>query len=413
MLFRKESVKAQQNRLTGKVILLQPLPVYAICTITSVFFALVVMYISQSHYSRKENVAGYLLPAKGVVKVYSDRVGVVGTLFIKEGEYVQQGQPLVKIRNSRSLLTGIELSTALSKKLIGQIASYKQELKATLIMYKKDASRITEQINQFKDSLSSLQRAKLISEKRLLIKKNQYNNNKVLSKKGYVSPTQLSVIQDEYLELLEENEIFDKDLSSLLYEISTLESEKSILPEKKILKKVFIERLILELQAQLVELKNQFEFIKKAPESGIITAIRPTLGMHIDLNEPILSILPIDSPLEIELLLPTRSAGFVQIGDPVKIRFDAFPYQKFGLVQGEVINVDKALILPRDKKLPVEIGEPIYRVRAKLKQQSITAYGETFSFKAGMIANVDIVLDERSLLDWLLDPIYIIKGNIE
>ncbi|MFA0016719.1 HlyD family efflux transporter periplasmic adaptor subunit, partial [Vibrio lentus] len=202
------------------------------------------------------------------------------------------------------------------------------------------------------------------------------------------------------------------DISSISLEISTLKSDKIALPDLNTLKQVAIQRQISKLKEQLIELDNQYEFVKNAPESGVVTAIQPTVGTQIDTDTPILSIIPDNSPLEIELLLPTRSAGFVQLGDLVKIRFHAFPYQKFGLAHGKVINIDQALILPTDTILPVKIEEAIYRVRVSLNKQEISAYGKSFPLKVGMLADADIILEKRTLLEWLLDPIYAIRGKI-
>lgn len=112
------------------------------------------------------------------------------------------------------------------------------------------------------------------------------------------------------------------------------------------------------------------------------------------------------------MLLPTRSAGFVQKGDAVNIRFDTFPYQKFGLMTGAITNVDKALILESDKNLPIQIDQAMYRVTASLPAQFMKAYGEQFPLKTGMLVEADIILETRTLLEWLLDPIYAIQGKL-
>ncbi|WP_155487683.1 HlyD family efflux transporter periplasmic adaptor subunit, partial [Vibrio harveyi] len=192
---------------------------------------------------------------------------------------------------------------------------------------------------------------------------------------------------------------------------SIKESEKNSLPENLQLKLTTIERQISSINTQLYELNNQYEFIKKAPESGIVTAIQSYVGSNINLKTPLLSIIPKDSPLELEMLLPTRSSGFVQVGDHVNIRFDAFPYQKFGMVKGTIISVDKALLLPSDKALPFAVNEAMYQVRAELDNQTVLAYGKSYPLKVGMIADADIILEKRSLLDWLLEPLYSVKGR--
>nr|PMK09697.1 hypothetical protein BCU10_20045 [Vibrio splendidus] len=222
----------------------------------------------------------------------------------------------------------------------------------------------------------------------------------------------MAAVHEEYLEALESSDRLEKELASVLVEIDALQSARVLLPEQRFLKKTTIERGISQLETRRIELDNEYEFVITAPESGMVTAIQPSVGSYLTTDTIILNIIPQNSPLEMELLLPTRSAGFVQLGDEVRIRFDAFPYQKFGLVKGQVTNIDQALVLPSDKVFPIKTTEAMYRVRAKLATQAITAYGKQFPLKVGMIAEADIIQEKRSLLEWLLDPIYAIKGKL-
>ncbi|MDW1575732.1 HlyD family efflux transporter periplasmic adaptor subunit [Vibrio sp. Vb2880] len=412
MLFRDEVVKSKRTRITGNIIIVQPISIYTSSLMIFLIFILVVMFLTHSEYSRKEKVKGYLIPEKGLVKVFSDREGVVDELYVQEAEYVTAGQPLIKVRNSQSLATGMELSDALSKEIGKQISTLRVELKTREKIFGNERLRIERQIVQLNQSLSSVKKARATNKRRLTIKEEQYLKNLKLFKKRYISDTQLSMFQEEYLETKETNDRFEREIAITMVDLSKLESELESLPEKMLIKKALLERQISELETRQYELENQYEFVKMAPESGVVTAIHPSLGMRINNQSPILSIIPENSSLEIELLLPTRSAGFVQNGDIVQVRFDAFPYQKFGLITGAVVNMDKALILPTDKVLPVKINEAVYRVRAKINQQSVTAYGKEFPLKVGMIADADIILEKRTLLEWLLDPIYALKGQL-
>ncbi|MEZ8942295.1 HlyD family secretion protein [Vibrio alginolyticus] len=405
-------IEAHKSRLTGEVIISTPLSITLCTLIIIVLFALGIFYFSQSHYSRKETVRGYTVPQKGLVKVYSNRTGIIETLFVDEGDYVIQGSPLARIRNSQSLSTGGELSVALSDELTIQIDSLKEELELVNKMHEKDMQRIKGNLHQLNIILSTIQEEKETSNIKLNLKKEKYENNKRLYVNGYISSSQLSIFHEEYLTTLSENNKLDRELASILSQIHSLKSEKMSLPEKNKIKIIEISRNISSLNVQKLKLNSQYEFIKKAPEAGTVTAIQPTPGTQLNTNTPILSIIPYNSPLEIELLLPTRAAGFVQIDDLVKVRFDAFPYQKFGLLIGKVINIDKALILPSDKAVPLNIDEPMYRVRAKLEEQSISAYGKKFPLKVGMIAEADIILEQRSLLDWILEPILAVRGKL-
>jgi membrane fusion protein len=113
-----------------------------------------------------------------------------------------------------------------------------------------------------------------------------------------------------------------------------------------------------------------------------------------------------------ELLIPTRSSGFIKVGQSVKLRFEAFPYQRFGGVEGYISTIDKSLIINGEIPLPLELNEPVYRVRVKLLDQMVSAYGEEFPLRSGMLLEANIVLDKRSLFEWITDPIASIKGNL-
>ena len=110
--------------------------------------------------------------------------------------------------------------------------------------------------------------------------------------------------------------------------------------------------------------------------------------------------------------MPTRAFGFVQPGQQTRIRFDAFPYQRFGLFEGEVIRAASAILTPGEVEMPINIQEPVYRVEVTLGEQEIRAYGNHVPLQAGMTLSADIVLEERSLISWLFEPILSLQGRV-
>lgn len=412
MQFRSEVISAQKNRLTGKIIISQKLSSYLLYISIFIIFLLLIIYLTQCSFSRKETVRGYLLPSKGVIKVVSSRKGVLEEVLVHDGSLVEKDKPLARIRDSQGVTGGIEVSTALKQELEKQIKEFSEESNIQDVLFQKEEQRINTQLSQLNQRLKAIEKAKVTSMLRLKLKEQQYAKNKNLHEKGFLSSTELASVYEEYLDAQESIDHLEKELASARADINNLNSSRIILPEQHNLKKITFERGISQLQTQLIELNNNYEFVITAPETGTVTAIQPSEGSHLSTNTQILSIIPKNSPLEMELLLPTRSAGFVQFGDEVRIRFDAFPYQKFGLVKGKVINIDKALILPSDKVFPIKISEAMYRVRVTISTQEIQAYGKKFPLKVGMLAEADIIQEKRSLLEWLLDPIYAIKGKL-
>lgn len=411
-MFRKEVFEAKNKRLFGSVIITQPTSIYLGVVSFVVLFVVVSFYLSHYHYARKETVKGYLNPQSGVVRVYLHRSGVIGDLFVEEGTKVRTGDRLAKIVNSQSLASGSELSEELSLELEVQKSILKDELKALNILKENDFNILREQVSKLKESHSILKNMRETIVDKYSFKKESYLSGKNLFEKGYLSKNSLFSLKEDYFDAKESVERIKNDISKLELDIYKYQSKILSHPNDWKLKLSSIKRNISVINSQILEIESRHEFIEKAPESGVVTSIQANVGSKLDFDTPLLSIIPIDSPLEMVMLIPTRSSGFIKVGDDVNIRFDAFPYQKFGMLKAKVVKIDKDLLLPKDAKVPVTVFEATYQVRAKLSQQFITAYGKKFPLKVGMIGEADIILENRSLLDWLLEPIYSIKGKL-
>lgn len=411
-MFRKEAIEAKRNKLTGNVIIVQPLSLQLICIIIFIIIILVLSLLFNSSYTRKETVKGYVVPQNGVIKIYPLREGIISEIYVSEGSKVNGGDDIIRISNRQNLSNGLELTSAMKNELESQIKSLTSELDLIKKINKKEMVSIEKQMSELRNSYNSIKNAKLNIKERVLIKKEIYDRNRELYKKGFISNSHLVGVKDEYLVALQAYDLLEKDENDISLEISRLSSEKLTLPENKSIKEIRINRQISNISSQIIGLNSQLEVVQKAPSSGIITTIQPTIGSKVNSNTPVLSIIPDNSTLEVELLLPTRSAGFVQLGNEVNVRFDAFPYQKFGLVSGKVSKVDRDIILPQEQKLPININQPMYRVRATINKNNVTAYGNKFPIKIGMLVDADISLEKRTLLEWFLEPLYSFRGRL-
>ena len=93
----------------------------------------------------------------------------------------------------------------------------------------------------------------------------------------------------------------------------------------------------------------------------------------------------------------------------MSLRLAAFPYQKFGSIGAVVQEVAASSNLPDGA---ASYTEQFYRVTAVLESQNVMAYGRQQSLLPGMTLEADISLDHRSLLEWLLEPLFSIKGRL-
>jgi membrane fusion protein len=90
--------------------------------------------------------------------------------------------------------------------------------------------------------------------------------------------------------------------------------------------------------------------------------------------------------------------------------YEAFPYQRFGVGRAQVEAVSRTVLAPDEIAIPgLRLGEPVFRVRAALERDTVDAYGERIALQPGMLLRADIVIDRRSLLQWLFDPILAVR----
>ena len=104
-----------------------------------------------------------------------------------------------------------------------------------------------------------------------------------------------------------------------------------------------------------------------------------------------------------------RSSNYFQ-GQNTRLRYHAFPYQRFGIAQGQIKLVSTHVILPSETDIPGIITVPSYRVVVSLESQTISAYGREMPLRSGMKLDADIVIEQRSLIRWLFDPIFSLQG---
>ena len=135
-------------------------------------------------------------------------------------------------------------------------------------------------------------------------------------------------------------------------------------------------------------------------------------GQSVSPQKSLLTIIPNDTELYAELFLPSRAIGFINVGQQVLLRFDAFPYQRFGLYEGTVEQVAQAVINPDEAEIPLPTPDPVYRVKVSLSSQFVKTYGKSLSLQAGMSLTADIILEERTLGEWLFAPIYSLRGKL-
>ena len=159
------------------------------------------------------------------------------------------------------------------------------------------------------------------------------------------------------------------------------------------------------LKAQASQLRGAQAYVLTAPVDGLVTALQSGVGRTVDATLPLMTVVPRDAPVHAELYAPSRAIGFVKPGQEVRLLYDALPYERYGSFRGRVQTISRVALDPREIAAPLRAEEPVYRVSVVPEHQVVSAYGEHVRLQPGMTLAANIVLERRSFLDWLLEPL--------
>ena len=145
----------------------------------------------------------------------------------------------------------------------------------------------------------------------------------------------------------------------------------------------------------------------RAPTAGVVKDLSTTSrGAVVAAGALLMNIVPRDEPLQAEVLLRNEDVGFITLGQPVKIKVAAYPFQKYGLLDGKVALVSADAADP--KQQPVQ-GQPLLTYRAIIKLSGTALLsartGERLRLSPGMLVTAEIQQGRRTVMEYLLSPV--------
>jgi membrane fusion protein len=408
-LFRQEAVEFQAQRQWGEVIILQPLSSRILFWAILAVIALVVTFLTLAQYARKETVTGYLAPTAGVVRVVAPRPGTISAVHVVEGEMVDAGQTLLTIAVDQTMADGKNVDAAVLDYLNRQRVLLTEQMALLEKRAEAEGARLTTQISGIGREIVHLDGQITVQRERVELLGGLASSIKGLRTNGYVSDTEYKRRREIHLEQRQNLGALNQQLDARQVQLNEARSTLEQLPAVTAEKIQNVRSQLLEIEQRIAEIDGRRAYVVRAPVAGRVATLQAILGHAPDPRQVQLSILPNESLWQAELFVPTRAIGFVRPGQDVRILYDAFPYQRFGVYGGRVIQVAQTILTSGDASGPVTLKEPSYKVTVALNRQDITAYGEVMPLQADMLLKADIILERRPIILWLLDPILSVR----
>lgn len=414
-LFRIESLEPQRQKQYGSILLVRPFS-FAVMTVFFVAVATgIILFFIFFGFSRKEQVFGVLVPEQGLIRVYTPQSGIVLEKKVRNGQTVAAGDILFVLSGERSSVSKGDTQGAIAQALNLRKSKLQIDLEQQRLQVGQEQAGLHKRRQDLLAQIEQINAELALQGKRLQMAEVTAKRFEDLKKSNFVSDAQ---VQDKLGEVIDHQgrmRNLERSRASLQMDLSNLDAELQSGPVKARREALALERGIVEVEQNIVQNEALRQTVVRAPMGGMINAINGEVGQLLNPNQVLASIVPSEGQLAAELYAPTRAIGFVKPGTPVLIRYQAFPYQKFGQYSGVVSEISDVAVAPSEIALPFAHGtgtDPLYRIRVRLNQHAIKAYGHTERLKSGMQLDASLVLEYRKLYEWVVDPVYSITGRM-
>lgn len=416
-LFRQKAIDFASTKRYGNVILTS----YRSQRLLAIFFTALVLAIVAFFIflttSRKADVSGVLLPSEGLIRVHAGQAGIVTRLQVSEGQQVKPGDVLFVLSNERHTANMRSAESTVFALLESRRDSYRDE---SLQMRRQSGQRVDaaqRRATALLEEGARLDAQIVLQQSRVTLAMQSFGRFRDLHATSYISAAQLEEKEGELLEQRQRLAELERLKGINERDHGSAEAEFRDLVFQAQRDEAALRRNALVIQQDLAESEARREIHVVAPAAGTVTAIAAEIGKPVAADATLASVLPAGSELEAEIYAPSRSVGFIKPGMKVLLRYQAYPYQKFGQQEATVHEIAgtsmpaQELTLPGAATAANQSSEPLYRIRLTLKRQTVLAYGKPAELKAGMLLEASIILEHRRLYEWVLEPLFSISGR--
>jgi len=412
-LFRKQAIKSLSKKTPGRPICLMPQPWLWLNGLLVILFLAAAFFIGHTEYPRKESVRGWLVSRSGIVRVANNTAAVVREVIRMPGDHVRAGEPLIYLSMDSTLADGKGKNEQVISQLREEMFEIDTQLDLSRQQQAMESTGLARQLQAFDKGVRSLL-ARLDDQRRRV----NLGREKLQRIESVVDSG--AVTEWDVLRQREEVGVLEQGLAQLEQVLASQQREREVLagrqdsmPVQAGIQRSTLRARRTQLSQQIAEHESRRLSVLTSPVTGIIAAVEAHTGDTIAPRQLLMTVLPEDMDLAAEIYVPSKAAGFVQPGQTVRISYDAFPPQKFGTFEGRIERMSNFVVLPGETPQPFPIREATYKVQVEIHGAAIQTSIGAAALRPGMLMAAEIVLEQRNLVDWLLEPLRLRRAATE
>lgn len=405
-LFRNEAVEYSTRRLTGEVILASSVRsrVLAVLFVGVVFGALA--FAASSSYARRETVPGWLVPEAGMIRLTAREGGVLTRLHVGEGDRVEAGQAIATVTLSSAVAAG-DSYAALRETLAAERSAAATRSQARLASLEAEEAQLRRRLALLRRELGEVDRRSALQTQRVELARAEVARAESIAAQGFLPRRELEArrsaaltVEQEASQLVSQSLAHQREIEEISARLAAIPIDVRTARAEAVAADAGLDRTATETEASSVQ-------VITATVPGRVAALSARLGQALSPGASVAVLTGADSRLVAELYAPSRASGFLREGQEVRIQYEAYPHQKFGAGEGVLASVSHTTLTPAEVPFPgLQSNEPVLRLEVDLADEAVSAYGRELPLRPGMLLTADVIVDRRTLLEWLLDPLY-------
>lgn len=407
-LFRRQALEASASRYGAPITPMGLTGWGLTCFMVAVFISITI-FLFVGSYTRKETVVGVLQPTAGAARVTALTTGIIAEVYVQEGQAVEEGDPILELSTDRSLARDGEaplvLSGLMEEGAVREEVAIADQARAKGDENARSLEDIRAQQQGLMEDQISLSDSVQMQESRVRLARETFEAGLALHDRDLFSTLQLRQREEAMIAAQQGLASIQREIRQNRAALSRTQAEQGRLRAQTA--GSLADAAIAHAQFDQRRAQRQAErsTVLVAAKAGRVVALQARVGTPVQPGHALAIILPPGTALQAELWVPSRAAGFLRAGERVRLMYDAFPYQKFGIGQGVVSSIAGAPTEPGDLTVPIETNQALYRVLVAIDDDAIEAYGRRWDLTPGMRLSADLVLDNRTLWEWMFDPI--------
>jgi len=406
--------------------------------IISAFILAIVLWAALSDVREVTFAPGQIIPSGQVQIVNHLEGGIVAELFVREGDRVVEGQPLIRlepvaaksdleqlqVRHASLALQIIRLDAA-SRGIapdFGAIGAAHPKLAmeqaklyaSTMNQLRQERATLASRLAQRRDDVATNSAALETAKSQVPVAHDLFDVQSKLIDLGYTQTRLYLEAKSAVVRAEGESVIAEAKLRTALEAQAEAESALAA-ADTAALQKFAEERAkasndIAETEWQLAKFSDRFErVVVRAPSAGLVQEIVPKApGEVVKPGEMVVRIVPSGYELVAEVRVDTKDSGFVHIGTQADVKFATYDTALFGTLAGTVDHISATTFPPQPGQPPLSgqsALEPYYKAIIRLSSNQVGTGALRRPISAGMVVQASIVTGSKSILRYLLKPV--------